>query len=252
MSEAPVAIITAAGRGIGAACARELAARGHRVVLLSPSGSAVELANELGGIGVTGSVMDTTDLERLVETALDAYGRIDAVFNNTGHVPGRSPVSKGPGYDPDDIERYEFLEFTDADWHFALDMMVLHAMRMARLVTPVMERQGGGAILNVSSFKAREPSSKIPLEACLRMALGGFTKLYADRYGRAGIRMNNILPGFVENNHPQSEMLRRAVPLGRPCTLAEVAKTAAFLLSPDAGYITGQSILVDGGLTRGV
>lgn len=250
MSEKPVAIVTAAGRGIGAACARELAGRGFRLVLLSPSGSAVELAKELGGIGVRGSVLEAADLERLVKTALDAHGRIDAVFNNTGHIRGRSAVSRGPVYDPEE-SGHHFLELTDADWHFALDMMVLNAVRMARLVTPVMEGQGGGAILNMSSFGAREPSSKFPLEPCLRMALGGFAKLYADRYGRVGIRMNNILPGFVENNHPQSETLRRAVPLGRPCRLQELAKTAAFLLSPDAGYITGQSILIDGGLTRG-
>ena len=250
-SEHPVAIVTAAGRGIGAACARELARRKYRIALLSPSGSAVELAREIGGLGVTGSVLEPRDLEELVRATLDAFGRIDALVNNTGHIPGRSAGSKGPVFDPDETDHL-LLSRSDAEWHHALDMMVLNVVRMARLVTPVMERQGGGAIVNISTFAAKEPSSKFPLEPCVRMALGGFAKLYADRYGRHGIRMNNLLPGFVEHRHRPSKEMRASVPLGRPCTLDELAKTAAFLLSADSGYITGQSILLDGGMNRGV
>jgi NAD(P)-dependent dehydrogenase (short-subunit alcohol dehydrogenase family) len=249
MAEGPVAIVTAAGQGIGAACARELAARDYRLVLMSRSDAAAKLAKELGGVGVEGSVTEPDDLKATVQAALDSYGRIDAVINNTGHVTGGGIDSVGPVYDPD--ARGKLLELSDEDWHQTLDMIVLNVVRMARLVTEVMERQGGGAIVNISSFASKEPSAAFPLGAAFRMALAGFMKLYADRYARAGIRMNNVLPGFM-SNYTWDEPLLRTVPMGRPGSLDELANTVAFLLSDDAGYITGQSLLVDGGLNRGV
>jgi NAD(P)-dependent dehydrogenase (short-subunit alcohol dehydrogenase family) len=228
------AIVTAAGSGIGAACARELASRGYAVALMSPSGGAEELAKELGGLGLTGSVTEDADLESLVGETLDRYGRIDGVVNSTGHP------SSG-----------EILELTDEQWHEALDLVVLNVVRMARLVTPVMLRQGGGAIVNVSTFSAFEPSPDFPLSSALRAALAGFTKLYADRYAAEGIRMNNILPGFVKS-FEIDEATRRSIPMQRQGSVAEIAKTAAFLLSSDSGYITGQNLRADGGLTRSV
>ena len=248
MNAKPVAIVTAAGQGLGAACARELSARNYELVLMSPSGAATELANELGGIGLEGSVTEPRDLAATVEAALEAHGRIDAVVNNTGHVAGSSSAA-GPAYDP--AAAGQLLELSDADWHAGLDMIVLNVVRMARLVTEVMERQGGGAIVNMSSFAGKEPSAAFPLGAAMRMALAGFMKLYSDRYAPVGIRMNNVLPGFIEN-WPMAEELRRTIPMARPGSLDEVAKTIAFLLSDDAGYITGQSLLIDGGLNRGV
>ncbi|MFO0995122.1 MAG: SDR family oxidoreductase [Alphaproteobacteria bacterium] len=247
-SKKPVAIITAAGHGLGAACARELAARGYKLVLQSPSGAAVRLAKTLRGVGLRGSVGDPKHLKEIVTAALDHYGRIDAVLNNTGHIAGGGIASRGPAYDPSVKGR--LLDLSDGDWQTGLDMIILNVVRMSRLVTPIMRRQKGGAILNMSSFAAKEPSAAYPLGACLRMALAGFTKLYADRYARDNIRMNAILPGFIEN-WPMKPALRRTVPMGRPGTLKEVAKTAAFLLSEDSGYITGQNVVIDGGLTRG-
>jgi NAD(P)-dependent dehydrogenase (short-subunit alcohol dehydrogenase family) len=229
MSDKPVAIVIAAGGGVGGACTRELAQRGYDLVLMSAGGSAVKLADELGGTAVTGSLAEAADLKTVVDTALEKHGRIDAVVNNSGH----------------------FIEISDEDWHHGLDMCVLNVVRMARLVTPVMERQGSGAIVNISSFAAKEPSAKFPVGSALRMALAGVMKLYSDRYARAGIRMNNVLPGFVDN-HPMSDAVRREVPMGRTCSSDELAKTVAFLLSADSGYITGQSIVIDGGLNRGV
>ena len=228
-----VAIVTAAGSGMGAACARELAGRGYAVALMSTSGKAEALAKELGGLGLTGSVTEEADLKALVGETLERYGRIDGVVNSTGH-----PASG------------EILELTDEQWHQALDLVVLNVVRIARLVTPAMRRQGG-AIVNISTFSAFEPSPTFPLSSSLRAALAGFAKLYADRYAPEGVRMNNVLPGYIESFEIDDET-RESIPMRRRGSLAEIARTAAFLLSEDAGYITGQNLRVDGGLTRSV
>ncbi len=234
MTSPKTAIVTAAGRGIGAAIARELAENGYKLVIMSNGGGALALADELDGIGLTGSVTNPDDLERLVERTFSTYGRIDALINNTGHPPKGS-----------------LLEITNEDWHLGLDLVLLNVVRMARLVTPIMQKQGGGAIVNISTFTAFEPELAFPVSSCLRSALAGFTKLYADRYAPDGIRMNNILPGFVDS-YPESDESLSRIPLGRYASVAEIAKTARFLISNDAGYITGQNIRVDGGLTRSV
>jgi NAD(P)-dependent dehydrogenase (short-subunit alcohol dehydrogenase family) len=229
-----VAVVTAAGSGMGAACARELVQRGYRVALMSSSGRARDLAEELGGVGLAGSVTDVGDLGSLVDEALYRYGRIDGVVNSTGHPPSG-----------------EILDLTDDEWHEALDLVLLNVVRIARLVTPAMVRQGGGSIANISTYSAFEPSPEFPLSSSLRAALAGFTKLYSDRYAAEGIRMNNILPGYIES-YEIDEAILNSIPMQRQGAVEEIAKTAAFLLSDDAGYITGQNIRVDGGLTRSV
>ena len=228
------AIITAAGKGMGAAIARELSAAGYNLGLLSASGGAVALAKELGGLGLTGSVTNNEDLQKLVDGTMARYGRIDAVVNNTGHPP------KG-----------QILEIPDEDWHKGLDLVMLNVARMARLVTPIMIAQGGGAIVNISTYAIFEPDAAFPVSAALRAALAGYTKLYADEYASQGIRMNNVLPGFIDS-YPETEENLQRIPTGRYGTVAEIAKTVHFLLSDGAGYITGQNIRVDGGITRSV
>ncbi len=228
-----VAIVTAASQGLGAACARELAARGYSLALMSRSGGATDLAEELGGVGFQGSVTEEADLRALVDGTVDAYGRVDAVVSGTGHAPSGE----------------EILDIPDEDWHAGLDMVVLNVVRMARLVTPVMLRGGGGALVNVSTFSAFEPSDEFPVSSALRSALAGFTKLYADRYAAENIRINNVLPGYMDNNELDEET-RGSIPMRRPGAVEEVAKAAAFLVSPDASYITGQNLRVDGGVTR--
>ncbi len=230
----PVAIVTAAGRGMGAAIASEFHERGYRLALMSSSGGAERLAARFNGLGFTGSVSRSRDVEELVSRTMERYGRIDAVVNNTGHPP------KGT-----------LLEIPDEDWHAGLDLVLLNVVRMARAATPIMQAQGGGSIVNISTFAAFEPDPAFPVSSALRAALAGFTKLFADRYAAHNIRMNNVLPGFVDSYPADGETVAR-IPMGRYGSVTEIARTVAFLASDGAAYITGQNLRVDGGLTRSV
>ncbi|GAA0355836.1 SDR family oxidoreductase [Streptomyces blastmyceticus] len=228
----PVAIVTAAASGIGRGMASELAEAGHRLALLDIDEGVHDLARDLGAMAMTGSLTAPADLARLVDGTLERYGRIDAVVNGAGHARN------------DDL-----LDVTDEDWHAGLDMLLLGVVRMARLVTPHMERAGGGAFVNLSSYTAFEPLGMIPVNSSLRAALTSFTKLYADRYAAKGIRMNSIMPGYVDSWPEQPEFLAR-IPAGRYATVAEIGKLAAFLVSDAAAYINGESIRIDGGAAR--
>jgi NAD(P)-dependent dehydrogenase (short-subunit alcohol dehydrogenase family) len=242
----PVAIVTASGQGIGAGIARSFAAAGYRVSLMSPSERSVRLAEELGGVGRSGSVLEPDDLAALVDATLAAYGRLDAVVNNTGHGSGEPPeVTERTGFDPDN--EFDPLAFPDDGWHQALDLYVLAVVRM----TPVFQRLEGGAIVNVSSFTSLEPRAGYPQMSVLRGALHGFTKLYADRYAREGIRMNNVLPGYCENV-AMTDDARRSIPMARQASFDEIGQTCVFLASAASSYVTGQNVLVDGGLVRAV
>ena len=229
-----VALITAAGRGIGAGVAHELHQRGYQLGLLSPSESATRLGKELGGIGIQGSVLEPKDLSRVVEEVLARWGRIDAVVNHTGHPP------KG-----------DLLEISAEDWQRGHDMVLAPVIEMARLVTPTMLKQGTGAFVNITTFAAYEPSLIFPVSCTYRAAVGAFTRLYADRYAAQGLRMNAVLPGFTDSLNHKPETVA-SIPMKRVAAVSEIAKSVAFLLSEDASYITGQSLRVDGGITRGL
>ncbi len=229
-----VAIVTAGGSGMGAGAARRLADEGFRVAVLSSSGKGEALAEELGGVGVTGSNQSNDDLKRLVDRTMERWGRIDALVNSAGHGP-RAPV----------------LELSDEDWHEGLDVYFLNVVRPTRLVTPIMQRQKSGSIVNISTFAAFEPDPVFPTSGVFRAGLAAYTKLFSDRYAADNIRMNNVLPGFIDSLPEKAEFKNR-IPMGRYGKVEEVAELIALLASDRGGYITGQNFRVDGGITRSV
>jgi len=230
----PVAIVIGGGSGIGADAARLLSKQGFDVAVMSLSGKGEALGEELGGLGFTGSNLIPDDLSAFVDATMDRFGRIDGVVNNTGHGP------KGAVED-----------ISDDEWHLGLDYYFLNAVRMTRLVLPIMKNQGAGSIVNVSTFAAFEPDPDFPTSAVFRASLAGYSKLFSDKFAAQGIRMNNVLPGFIDSLPEKEERVAR-IPAGRYAKVRELSEVIAFLISDKSSYITGQNLRVDGGLTRSV
>jgi NAD(P)-dependent dehydrogenase (short-subunit alcohol dehydrogenase family) len=229
-----VAVITAAGSGMGAGAARKLVKDGFQVAILSSSGKGEALAKELNGVGITGSNQSNDDLKWLIDETMQRWNRIDVLVNSAGHGP-RAPL----------------LDLSDEDWHHGMEVYFLNVVRPTRLVTPVMQKQGSGVIINISTFAAFEPDPAFPTSGVFRAGLAAYTKLFADRYASENIRMNNVLPGFIDSL-PEKQEFRSRIPMGRYGKTEEIADTIAFLASDSAAYITGQNIRVDGGITRSV
>jgi len=231
---AKVAMVVGGGSGMGAASARRLASEGWSVAVMSSSGKGEALGNELGGLGFTGSNQSHDDLARFVESTMAKWGRIDALVNGAGHGP------KG-----------KLLDISDDDWRKGFDVYFLNVVRATRLVAPIMAGQGGGAIVNISTAWVSEPSPLFPTSAVARAGLAAYTKLFSDEYAAQNVRMNNVLPGWIDSL-PQVEERRQNVPMQRYGKAEEVAELVAFLASDKSSYITGQSLRVDGGLMRSV
>lgn len=229
-----VALITAGGSGLGADAARRLAEDGFHIGILSSSGKGEALGNELGGFGYTGSNLNNDDLAAFIDEAKSRWGQVDVLVNSAGHGP------KG-----------DVLGISDEDWHLGMDYYLMNVVRPTRLVTPLMQAQGGGSIINVSTFAAFEPDPLFPTSGVFRAALAAFTKLYADKYASENIRMNNVLPGFI-NTLPETEDRKARIPMGRYGHAREVSSMISLLASETGGYMTGQNLRIDGGLTRSV
>ena len=229
-----VAVLIAAGTGMGAESAKKLSFDGFKISILSSSGKGEALANTLNGIGVTGSNQSSEDLKKIVDATMDEWGRIDVLVNSAGHGP-RGPI----------------LELTDDDWHKGMDTYFMNVVRASRLVTPIMQKQKSGSIINISTFATFEPDPVFPTSGVFRAGLASFTKLFADQYAPDNIRMNNILPGFI-NSLPEKEEFKNRIPLKRYGSVNEISSVVSFLASNGSAYITGQNIRVDGGITKSV
>jgi len=193
------------------------------------SGIGADAARKLSETGYQVAVMSSSGKE-----AMDKFGRIDGVVNCTGHGP------KGA-----------VMEISDEEWHLGMDYYMLNVVRMTRLVLPIMQRQKSGSIVNISTFAAFEPDPDFPTSAIFRAALAGYTKLFTDKYAADGVRMNNVLPGFI-NSLPEKEDRVARIPAGRYADVRELSDTIAFFISKESSYIMGQNIRVDGGLTASV
>ena len=225
-------LVIGGGWGMGAATAREMHKRGYRLSLMSPSESCEQLAKDLKAVALRGKAENKENLKSIVSFTMEKYGRIDSVLVHVGGPP------KG-----------DLLEIDDGDWDKANQMIIKPVISVAKLVTPIMLEQGGGSIVNITTFSAFEPSLTFPTSSVYRAGVSSFTKLFSERYGAKNIRMNCLLPGFTDSLNLPDEFAQLSS-LKRLARAEEQAKVAAFLLSDDSSYITGQSIRSDGGVTR--
>lgn len=227
-----ICVVVGGGKGMGGAIAREMHNRNYKLALMSPSENCEILASELNGIALRGKAENSSDTEALINLTMEHYGRIDSLLIHVGGPP------KG-----------DLLEISEEDWVKANEMVLMPVIRLAKLVTPIMQSQGGGSIVNITTFSAFEPSLTFPTSSVYRVGVSSFTKLYSDRYGADNIRMNCLLPGFTDSLDLPQKFADMSV-FKRLATSQEQAKAAAFLLTDDSGFITGQSIRADGGVTR--
>tara|TARA_Y100000996_G_scaffold153952_1_gene118557 strand:- start:205 stop:903 length:699 start_codon:yes stop_codon:yes gene_type:complete len=229
-----IAVLIAAGTGMGADAAKTLAKNGFKVAIMSSSGKGEKLAKKLNGIGFTGSNLQPKQIKNFIDIVVKKWGRIDVLVNSAGHGP------KG-----------EILKISDEEWFKGMETYFLNVVRASRIVTPIMKKQKNGSIINISTYAIFEPEKSFPTSGVMRAGLASFSKLYSDEYAKFNIRMNNILPGFIDSLESKNEFIER-VPLKRVGKVSEISAVVNLLASEDGSYITGQNIRVDGGITRSV
>ncbi len=229
-----VAVLIAAGSGMGADSAKALAKDGYKIAIFSSSGKGEKLAKKLNGIGYTGSNLSQKDLEKFIKIVKTKWGRIDVLVNSAGHGP------KG-----------QILKISDYEWIKGMEVYFLNVVRAVRLVTPIMKKQKNGSIINISTFATFEPEKNFPTSGVMRAGLASFSKIYSDEYAKYNIRINNILPGFINSLKANKDLIKR-VPLKRTGKVSEISAVVRLLASNNGSYITGQNIRVDGGITRSV
>jgi NAD(P)-dependent dehydrogenase (short-subunit alcohol dehydrogenase family) len=228
-----VAIVTAASRGIGAACARQLDADGYRVALMARSEQVQDLAQEVDGLAVRGDLTQPQDIAGLIDAVGERWGRLDVLVNNTGDAARGDPET-----------------LPDAAWLDGFELLFMSVVRMSRAALPLLRAAGGGAIVNISAADGLEPTLMFPVSGSMRAAVSAITKLLARRLAADRIRVNSVLPWVVLD--PASEWRSEEIPLSRAATHEEVAGVVSFLCSPAASYLTGVNLPVDGGWSRGL
>lgn len=254
------AIVAAASKGLGKGVARALAAEGANVVMFSRNPSAIEAAAKevrasapdgVRVVGLTADVTRLTDLERVVKTTIDTFDAISIVFNNAG--------GPKPGM---------FDSLTDEDWYAAVDLNLLSAIRLTRLCLPHMRHRRWGRVIISTSSSVKQPIPNLMLSNAVRSATTAWAKTLSDQVGPDGITVNCLAPGRIDTERIRQideDLAQRqgrtreeieqqslsAIPLRRYGRPEEFGAAAAFLASEPAGYITGVTLLVDGGLHRG-
>ena len=254
-----VALVTAASKGLGKAIALQLAQEGARVAICSRSeeslrAAAAEIAAAAGQepLYVPADVSEAVAIDRLIGAVHDHYGPIDILVNNAGGPP--------PGVFP---------ELSDQQWEGAVDLLLLSTVRLTRAVLPEMRARQWGRIINSVSVSVKQPISGLMLSNSVRAAVIGLAKTLSQEVARDGVTVNNLLPGSIYTdrieqlnaatakriNSTPDEVRRAAeadIPVGRYGRVEEYAAAATFLASEQASYITGVSLLVDGGVYRGL
>jgi 3-oxoacyl-[acyl-carrier protein] reductase len=241
--EGRTAIVCGASQGMGLAIAEAFAGEGMNVAMFARRRTVLETeAERLGALAVQGDVTNPSDCERLVSRTVDAFGGIDVLVNSSGGPP------RGPAIDVDD----ESLET-------AVALLLLSAVRMTNLCLPHLRRSPAGRVINIESSTVREPADNLALSNAVRPGVVGWAKTLSREIGPEGITINTIAPGRIDTERlaevypdgPTEEDLK-AIPLRRLGRPAEIAGVVCFLASDAASYVTGTTIAVDGGLTRGL
>ena len=254
-----VALVMAASRGLGKASARALAAEGARVAITARGAetlnrTAREIRHETGSevLAIVGDVTRGEDISRAVADTVTTFGGLDILVTNAG--------GPRPGL---------FASLSEQDWRDAIDLTLMSVVRLAMAAVPRLRERGGGRIINITSASTKQPIEGLMLSNALRAAVVGFAKTLATELAQDGILVTSVAPGFIRTDRaveiaeeaarregvPASEIDRRltaGVPLGRMGEPAELGDVVAFLASERARYITGVTLIVDGGLVRAV